>query len=88
MEIGVKVISENLHTKEKRHTNSCYFTMVARAEDGKAVKVPPLKLESEFEKKLYDAAVMRKKMRKEITERNKEITAEIPDYNPDITQKT
>jgi len=23
----------------------------------------------------------------EITERNKEITAEIPDYNPDITQK-
>jgi hypothetical protein len=29
---------------------------------------------------------MRKKMRKEITERNKEITAEIPDYNPDISQ--
>lgn len=86
MEVGVKVISENLHTKEKRHTNSCYFTMVARSEDGKAVKVPPLKLESEFEKKLYEAAVMRKKMRKEITERNKEITAEIPDYNPDITQ--
>ncbi len=60
--------------------------MVARDEDGKSVKVPPLKLESKFEKKLYDAAVMRKKMRKEITERNKEITAEIPDYNPDISQ--
>ena len=86
MEIGVKVVSENLQTKVKRHTNSCYFTMVAKGEDGKPVNVQPLKLESEFEKKLHDAAVMRKKMRKEITERNKEITAEIPDYNPDISQ--
>ncbi|MCH8163572.1 MAG: hypothetical protein IIA99_05720 [Proteobacteria bacterium] len=59
--------------------------MVARGEDGKSVKVPPLKLESEFEKKLYDAALMRKEMHKEMTERNKKITAEIPDYNPDIS---
>jgi len=86
MEIGVKVVSENLQTKVKRHTNSCYFTMVAKGEDGKPVNVQPLKLESEFEKKLHDAAVMRKKMRKEITERNKEITAEILDYNSDISQ--
>lgn len=85
MEIGVKVISENLKTKEKRHTNSCYFTMVAKDEDGNSVKVTPLKLETEFEKKLYDAALMRKEMRKEITERNKMITADIPNYNPDIT---
>ena len=86
MEIGVKVISENLKTKEKRHTNSCYFTMVAKDDDGNPIKVAPLKLETEFEKKLHDAALMRKKMRKEITERNKEITSEIPDYNPDISQ--
>lgn len=84
MEIGVKVISENLQTKEKRHTNSCYFTMVAKGENGQPVKVPALELKSEFEKKLHAAAVMRKEMRQEITRRNKEITAEIPDYNPDI----
>lgn len=86
MEIGVKVISENLKTKVKRHTNSCYFTMVAKDDDGNPIKVAPLKLETEFEKKLHDAALMRKIMRKEITERNKEITSEIPDYNPDINQ--
>ncbi len=84
MEIGVKVVSENLQTKVKRHTNSCYFTMVARGEDGKSVKIPPLKLETEFEKRLYEAALMRKEMRKEITERNRQLTADIPNYNPDI----
>ena len=58
---------------KKRCTNSCYFTMVAKGEDGKSVKVSPLKLESEFENKLYDATLMRKEMRKEITVRNKNI---------------
>jgi acyl-CoA hydrolase len=32
MEIGIKVIAENLTTQEVRHTNSCYFTMVAKKE--------------------------------------------------------
>ena len=59
--------------------------MVAKGEDGKSVKVSPLKLESEFENKLYDATLMRKEMRKEITVRNKNITAEIPDHNPNIS---
>ena len=47
--------------------------------------VPPLKLETEFERKLYEAAVMRKNMREEAVRRNREITAGIPDYNTDIT---
>lgn len=84
MEVGVKVFAEDLHTKQKRHTNSCYFTMVAVDDKGKPVSVPPLKLESEFEQKLYEAAVMRKEMREEAVRRNKEITADIPDYNADM----
>jgi len=85
MEVGVKVIAENLQTKEKRHTNSCYFTMVAMGEDGKPMRVEPLQIENEFEQKLFQAAIMRKEMRKEIMERNKQITSSIPDYNSDIT---
>jgi len=81
MEVGVKVIAEDLHSKTRRHTNSCYFTMIAMGDDGNPVKAPPLKPESEFEKKLYEAALMRKNMRQEINERNKEITAGIPDYD-------
>ena len=81
MEVGVKVIAENLQTKEKRHTKSCYFTMVAMGEDGKPMRVEPLQVENEFEQKLFQVAIMRK----EIMERNKQITSSIPDYNSDIT---
>ena len=35
--------------------------------------------------KLFQAAIMRKEMRKEIMDRNKQITSSIPDYNSDIT---
>ncbi len=86
LEVGVKVFAEDLRTKKKRHTNSCYFTMVAMGEDGKSIKAPPLELETEFERKLYEAALMRKKMREEIARRNKEITAGIEDYNKDVTE--
>ena len=33
MEVGIRVEAQNIHTGEVRHTNSCYFTMVA-VEDG------------------------------------------------------
>ncbi|OGT71936.1 MAG: acyl-CoA thioesterase [Gammaproteobacteria bacterium RIFCSPLOWO2_12_47_11] len=85
LEVGVKVIAEDLHTKVKRHTNSGYFTMVAIDDNGKPAAVPPLETETEFERKLYEAAVMRKEMREEAVRRNKEITADIPDYNTDVT---
>ena len=85
MEVGVKVIAENLHTRRKRHTNSCYFTMVAVDDEGRPVPVSPLELENEFEKKLYEAAVMRKELREEAITRNREITAGIPNYNTDVT---
>jgi acyl-CoA hydrolase len=73
MEVGVKVLAENLKTQESRHTNSCYFTMVAKDEDGKTKTLPPLQIETEVEKKLFEAALMRKEMRSEIIERNKKL---------------
>jgi hypothetical protein len=58
--------------------------MIAMGEDGKRISAPPLELENEFEKKLYEAAVMRKELREEAVRRNKEITDGIPDYNSDL----
>lgn len=40
MEIGIKVIAENIQSQLQRHVNSCFFTMVAIGEDGKPTPVP------------------------------------------------
>jgi acyl-CoA hydrolase len=79
MEVGIKVVAENITTKEKRHTNSCYFTMVAKSPDGQQVEVPPLEISSELDRRLFEAGKMRKEMRKEIMERNKSLHVGIPD---------
>ena len=44
MEIGIKVIAENIRTQVVRHANSCFFTMVAVSDDGKPTAVPALTL--------------------------------------------
>lgn len=77
MEIGVRVIAEDLITHEKRHTTSCYFTMVAVDKEGNSVKVPALELHSEIEKKLCEAGAMRRSMRKEMMKKNAQLHVEI-----------
>ena len=62
MEIGIRVEAENIQTRSVRHTNSCYFTMVAM-KDGKPVAVPPLALQTEQQIQRHAAAQQRKKMR-------------------------
>jgi acyl-CoA hydrolase len=79
MEIGVKVVAENLITHDKRHTTSCYFTMVAMDEQGQPIEVPKLQLETELEKRIYAAADMRKKMRKESLEKIRALHANLPE---------
>ena len=77
MEIGIKVVAEDLRSHKKRHTTSCYFTMVAIDDDGKAIKVPPLELNTEIEKQLYEAGAIRKKIRKENMGKNEALHVEI-----------
>ncbi len=42
MVVGIRVISQNIMTGEEKHCNSSYFSMVAKDEKGKSVKVPGL----------------------------------------------
>lgn len=49
MIVGIRVESENFTTKERIHTNSCYFTMVSVDKSGKPVPVPGLILENKQE---------------------------------------
>jgi len=64
MEVGIKVIAENLETGDKRHTNSCYFTMVAMDKNHKPTKVKPLALRNDLDKKRFKEAQERKDMAK------------------------
>ena len=60
MEVGVKVIAENVITGEKRHTNSCYVTYVALDENGRPVEVPGTVPETPDEKRRYERAAKRR----------------------------
>ena len=65
MEVGVRIEAENLLTAKRRHTNSCYVTYVAIDDHGRPVPVPPIKPESEPEKRRYAAAEARRRRRLE-----------------------
>ncbi len=69
MEIGVKVITEDIQQQVVRHTNSCYFTMVAMGDDGKPARVPPLQPVSDAEQHRFAAALIRKQLRQESEQR-------------------
>jgi acyl-CoA hydrolase len=63
MEIGVKVIAENVLTGERRHTNSCYLTYVALDDQGHPTQVPAVVPETPDEKRRYDRAAKRRATR-------------------------
>ncbi|MFQ8429806.1 acyl-CoA thioesterase [Amaricoccus sp. W119] len=66
MEIGVRVEAENIRTGAVRHTNSCYFTMVAVDDTGRPAEVPALRVETPTEKRRHRAAEIRRRLRREI----------------------
>ena len=75
MEVGVRVEAENIRTKERRHTNSCYFTMVAMGEDGRPAPVPEYTPETRLEQRRYHAAGLRRDLRREFEQRFADISA-------------
>ena len=42
MEIGIKVVAEDIRSQALRHANSCFFTMVAVDDAGRPTPVPKL----------------------------------------------
>ena len=66
MEVGIKVLAENIQTRETRHVNSCFFTMVAMDEHGKKRTVPALELLTPDQHRRRRQAVLRRKLREEL----------------------
>lgn len=69
MEIGIKVVTEDIRQKTVRHTNSCFFTMVAVGEDGRPASVPPLQPQTPDQKRRFAQAQQRRQIRRELEER-------------------
>jgi acyl-CoA hydrolase len=65
MEIGIRVEAENIRTGQRRHTNSCYFTMVAVDDAGLSLEVPPFLAETDQDKVRRQAAQLRRELRRE-----------------------
>lgn len=63
MEIGVKVVAEDIRSQRIRHVNSCFLTMVAVDDDGHPTAVPPLRPFTADEKRRHAAAAARKVLR-------------------------
>ncbi len=73
MEIGIKVLAENIRTQAMRHANSCFFTMVAVDDERKPVPVPALKPITPDERRRHAAAEVRKQLRQEFGKRFEEL---------------
>jgi acyl-CoA hydrolase len=73
MEIGIRVEAEDIRSGVTRHTNSCYFTMVALGDDGRPSVVPTLGVDSDIERQRYRAAELRRKLRRQFEEEMRKV---------------
>jgi uncharacterized protein (TIGR00369 family) len=65
MVVGIRVESQNIRTGEIKHCNSSYFSMVAKNEEGKSVKVPGLILSDNNDLRRFLRSIKHIKMRNE-----------------------
>lgn len=73
MEVGIRVEAENIKSGEVRHTNSCFFTMVAMNDAGMSVKVPRLQFDSDKDRQRFVAGKLRKELRQRYAARLEEV---------------
>jgi uncharacterized protein (TIGR00369 family) len=69
MIVGIRVEAQNVKSGIIKHTNSSYFTMVAKDDDNKPTEVPELLLESKEEVKRFIEAMRMKEIKQAMKER-------------------
>ncbi|MFN3234395.1 MAG: acyl-CoA thioesterase [Gammaproteobacteria bacterium] len=81
IEVGIRVTAQNLLTQKTRHTNTCYFTMVAVDENLHPREAPRLTAETAEQKLRQEEAKLRREIRmrlqKEHADRKAELRAKI-----------
>ncbi|MCD9033921.1 acyl-CoA thioesterase [Luteimonas sp. Y-2-2-4F] len=69
MEVGIKVVTEDIRARAVRHTNSCFFTMVAVDEQGRPTPVPPRAPRTAEERRRFEQGRQRREIRQELERR-------------------
>jgi len=75
MEIGIKVVTEEIRSQTVRHANSCFFTMVAVGDDGRPAAVPRMEPVTPDERRRHAAAIVRRQLRAEFATRTDALRA-------------
>jgi len=72
--VGIRVVSENIKTNVVNHTNTSYFTMVAKDENNKPVQIPGLILENREHVRRFIEARKRKDIKQNYKQEIDKIT--------------
>jgi len=67
--VGIRVESQNVKTGKIKHTNSSFFTMVAKDDDDKPTMVPELVLENKEDVKRFIEALRMKEIKDAVREK-------------------
>lgn len=78
MIVGIRVTSQNIQTGKEKHTNSSYFTMVAKDEKGNNVAVPKLILSNLEEVRRFYEGVERVNQKKQLKAQEKTLDYSSP----------
>jgi len=68
MIVGIRVEAEQVKNGTMRHTNSCYFTMVAKDDDDNPAEVPKLILQTPEDVKRFIEAMRMKEIKTKVKE--------------------
>ncbi|HEU5147390.1 MAG TPA: acyl-CoA thioesterase [Chryseosolibacter sp.] len=66
--VGIRVEAQNVKTGTIKHTNSSYFTMVAKGDDDKPTPVPSLKLENNEQVRRFIECMRMKEIKQSVKE--------------------
>ena len=71
--VGIQVTAENVKNHTIKHTNTSYFTMVAKDDDENLTQVPPLILEDMDQIRRFIEAIKRKNLKSESRKAMKQV---------------
>jgi len=75
--VGIRVESQNIKTGIVKHTNSSFFTMVAKGDDDKPTQVPALILETKEDVKRFIEAMQVKEIKDSVREKMDDVKSHI-----------